>query len=215
MNATTKALVGSVLTLVFSSEIAAQQTPEAMRLAPVTVCEILASPQQFNGRNVAVLGRLATTDEGWWLAEDDCGRKLVTDGHTWPNSIWLHCCYKPAPDPPTGSLVLDQTVLSEKLHRVRGTTKLRTEKRWFGGGRSIQDGKVVSTPASLRDVREDWAVAYGRVEAPSELRTEIGGDGRLRGAGFGHLGAAPAQLVIKQKNLQTIPDDSPQAQDHR
>src|SRR5262245_16822081 len=116
----------------------AQVKADEAPLVPVTVCEILANPQQFNGNSVAILGRFGRTNEGWWLSEDDCGSKLVQQGYAWPNIVWLHCCYEPAPDPPSGSLRLDDVAMAAKLKQVRSTTKLRHQT-------------------------DQWAVVYGRI----------------------------------------------------
>jgi hypothetical protein len=198
-------VVGGIIAVAVPGLEAQVKSTEAP-LTPVTVCEILASPQQFNGMNLAILGRLDQTGEGWWLAEDDCGRKLVTEGYTWPNLIWLHCCYEPAPDPPSGLLRLDDVAMAAKLKQIRGTTELKYQKRLVVT--ITKDGKGEST-SGWRDVKDEWAVAYGRIEARSELHPPKGsGPDRYWGSGFGHLGAAPVQLVIKQKNLQRIPDEA-------
>jgi hypothetical protein len=57
---------------------------------PVTVCEVLANPGAYNGKNVALLGRLDDSlFYGSWLSEENCGSTLTTDGHTWPNKVWI------------------------------------------------------------------------------------------------------------------------------
>ena len=110
MNIAVKAVVGTLIAAIVLPGIGlAQSKPAEAPLKPVTVCEILASPQQFNGKDLAVLGRFSFTDEGWWLAEDGCGTKLVTEGYKWGNLIWLDCRHEAAPDPPSGFLVLDES----------------------------------------------------------------------------------------------------------
>jgi hypothetical protein len=205
MNSAFKTVIGGVFAAVLLSGFVEPQKPQETPLVPVTVCEVLSNPQQFNGKNMAILGRFSTTDEGLWLDEDDCGRRLVTEGFTWPNAIWLACCYQPAPDPPSGSLLLDEAVLSNILTQVRKTTRLRLVKRLVGSG-VVKNGTVEPGPSEWRDVREDWAVAYGRLETRSEPQVVRGRDGQLRGFGFGHLNGAPAQLVIKQKYVRTFSD---------
>src|SRR5215212_10137715 len=121
MNIAIQAIV-AVIVAAMVPGLAAQNKSGDTPLIPVTVWEILASPQQFNGKDLAVLGRFGYTDEGQWLDEEDCGRKLVTEGYTWPNLVWIHCCYEPAPDPSSGSLILDDVALAEKLQQVRKTT---------------------------------------------------------------------------------------------
>ena len=89
VNSAFKTVIGGVFAAVLLSGFVEPQKPEETRLLPVTVCEVLANPQQFNGKNLAILGRFGVTDEGEWLSEDECGRRLVTEGFTWPNLIWL------------------------------------------------------------------------------------------------------------------------------
>ena len=121
-----KIVIGGIIAAALLPGFVDQQETAHARLVPLTVCEVLANPQQFNGKDLAVLGRFAITDEGRWLSEDDCARRLVTKGFTWPNLIWVDCCYQPAPDPPTGSLLVDEAALSDKLKQVRRTTIRRT-----------------------------------------------------------------------------------------
>ena len=71
--------------------VASGQTRTDDPLKPVTVCEILFNQPNFEGKNVAVLGRTYFNGGGRWLRVDDCGQKLVTEGYQWPNSIWLDC----------------------------------------------------------------------------------------------------------------------------
>jgi hypothetical protein len=174
-------------------------------LNPVTVCEVLANPIAYNGKNIALLGRSGETFEGWWLTEDNCSRKLESDGYTWDNIVWVDCCNEPAPDPPSGLLVLDPEALAQKLAQVRKTTKLKLERRWVF--RVDAEGKSQAEP---RDIRQKWAIVYGRVEARKKLRPpRATGPNRDWGNGFGHLGGAPVQIVMKQENSVYIPDQEP------
>ena len=195
-----------ISTTVFCGVAVAQEKSSETPLKPVTVCEILANPQQFNGRAVAALGRFDYTDEGEWLSEDDCGAKLVTGGYTWPNIIWLDCCYETAPDHLQGALVVDDSALNEKLQEVRKTTQLKYQKRIVFFVKPQKTGAI----SEWRDVKDQWAVVYGRLETRQDLQPPTGsGPYRDWGNGFGHLGAAPVQLVIKQKNILRFADDSP------
>lgn len=198
-----------IAAIVLTGTALAQHKSDDGPLKPVTVCEILANPQVFNGKNLAVLGRFSFTDEGQWLVDDGCGTKLVTDGYTWRNLIWLDRCHEAAPDPPSGSLILDESDLNEKLVQVRRTTQLKVQRRWVNSGIVHKDGTTEST-SGWRDVKDEWAVVYGRLEARNNLKPPQGnGPNRYWGNGFGHLAAAPVQLVIKQNNIRTIPDPMP------
>src|SRR5690242_5982689 len=88
-------ILNLLLFVVMLSFRAAAQPP-SQSLKPVTVCEVLMNQQTYNGKNVAVIGRFGQTDEGRWLTEDTCDRKLVTNGFVWSNLIWVECCYQPA-----------------------------------------------------------------------------------------------------------------------
>src|SRR5215470_5045881 len=120
MNATFQVMVVAGIATVLPPIVMSEANPDES-VTLVTVCEILKDPQHFNGKTLAVLGRFNSTDEGWWLAEDACGFKLSSGSFDWPNLVWLHCCYEPAPDPPSGSLVVDGDVLRKKLVDVRKT----------------------------------------------------------------------------------------------
>ena len=120
--------------------------------------------QTYNGKNIAVIGRSGRTDEGHWLMEDTCDRKLETNGFVWSNIVWIDCCYQPAPEPPFGSLVLDESALREKLAQLRKSTKLQTVSTQ---SYSVTDGKS----AGRVNIKETWAVVYGRVEAKEKLET--------------------------------------------
>src|SRR5262249_23581030 len=92
--------------------------------------------EEYNGKNAAVFGRDEYTNEGNWLSEDTCNWKLGNEV-VWPNIIWVH--YQPAPDPPSGSLVLDESSLIEKLAQLRRSTKLRIQSR---KQYKLKDGKL-------------------------------------------------------------------------
>jgi hypothetical protein len=133
-------------------------------LKPITVCDVVANPNAYAGRDVAVLGRLGQTMEGAWLSEDHCEKQIETDGYVWPSSIWI-AGDRTAPDPPLGLLVLDGDALSEKVASVRGTTVLRTVKT------------VCWTPSEKPhqcEVQENWSVIYGRIETQQILRRPNG-----------------------------------------
>jgi hypothetical protein len=170
----------------------------------MTACEILKNQEKYNGKNIAVIGRYDYTNEGQWLSEDKCDWKPGNDA-LWPNIIWVHCCYQPAPDPPSGSLVLDESALIEKLAQLRKSTKLRGQSR---KQYKIQDGKVV--PAGIRDVKETWAVVYGRIDATKQWATFVGvlgGKNVVKNAGYGHAALAPVQIVVKETNVRLIRDE--------
>jgi hypothetical protein len=190
-----KTIQKTVLFRVWLSLQAAAQ-PTSTPLKPVTVCEILMNQESYNGKNVAVIGRYDYTNEGDWLSEDTYDWKPGNEV-VWPNIIWVHCCYQPAPNPPSGSLMLDEAALIEKLAQIRKSTKLQVQRR---KQYKMNDGK--SVPAGMSDVKETWAVAFGRIDARRQSATFVGVLGvQVRHAGYGHVGLAPVQIVVKEANV--------------
>ena len=53
------------------------------------VCDLLRDPLGFNGQLVAARGVSRSTDEGWWLAGENCSGVLQTNGYAWPTVLWL------------------------------------------------------------------------------------------------------------------------------
>jgi len=106
-----------------SRVLLAQTEPQAPPLKPFTVCEILANPQQFDGKNVVVLGR-SDDSEGRFVFDDYCEAKPETGEH--PRIDLLFCFCTSAPDPPSGSLNLDNMVLNEKLAAIRKKVRTHT-----------------------------------------------------------------------------------------
>jgi len=171
---------------------------------PVTVCEVLANPGAYNGKNVALLGRLDDSHfDGSWLSEENCGSTLTTDGHTWPNKVWIGGGAS-APDPPLGLLVLDPKALLEKLASVRRTTALREEEIV---GVIVKEGKLARSEPRM--VRKHWEVIFGRIEARERLRPPSGDLPRSDwGNGFGHMNLAPVQIIGKQENTFSIREET-------
>jgi hypothetical protein len=118
-------------------------------LTPATVCEVLADLPSFEGKAVAVVGRLSFRSEGSWLGEDTCGRDQGKPGSNPSSILWLSLEEKSAPRF-TERLEIDGSIAKTKLDAVKKHTRLG--KFEFG------------TPEYDR-----WVVVYGRVrtrEAP-------------------------------------------------
>jgi hypothetical protein len=147
---------------------------------PVTVCEVLANLDTYRGKTVAVVGRLGGTDEGVWLAQDNCDHELQSNGFIWPNMLWI-TTNSHAPSPAEGSRLIDKKVLEEKVLQLAAGTKLR--------------------PIPAHD---EYAVLYGRLDASEKLETFTYPNGTVRGFGYGHLDAAPAQLVFNDTVISSL-----------
>src|SRR6266851_1136888 len=170
-------------------------------LKPITVGDLLANPTAYAGRDLAILGRSDQTFDGSWLSEDNCEKRVETGGYVWPNTVWIQVS-ELALDPPPGLLVLDESALFDKIASVRHTTALNMEER------------LTYNPSDKtwqhRYFRKTWAIIYGRVEVQPTLRPPKGnGPSRGWGNGFGHMNAAPIQVLGKQDNSVYIRDDDP------
>ncbi len=158
------------------------QTNTADRVKVQTVCDILLDQGRFSGKAVAVLGRFIASDEGAWLTEDDCGRKVEAQGVPLHVSVWIEQRGIPSGTP--GTPMLDQDSLKLKLAQAAKTTTL---------GKHVQfqctfSGKDGRPECGWPEVRDQWVIAYGRVETQGD-----------RGYGFGHLNGAPAQVIAQGK----------------
>jgi len=165
-------------------------------VSPITVCELLADPMAYDGKDVALLGRADDSHfDGSWLSEDNCSSKLITEGHVWPNRVAAGG--EPSgPTPPLGLLVLDPNALDQKLESVRRTTSLKMEEVPYHG----KDG------FGMRLVKQHWAVIFGRIEARKQLRPPRPPPDRDWGSGFGQMNAAPAHIIYTLENEFYIQD---------
>ena len=151
----------------------------------VTVCDLMRTPLEYDGRLIQVRGRLSGTDEGEWLFGDGCPGALVTDGHVWPTAIWLT-----APDH-RGVLHAPDFKLDEDSGRRFNRSYKRLRRR-------LPEQCIVSTLTGLFETRRDWS-QFKRAY-PS---------GTWAFTGFGHLGEAPGQLVIKSEDeVAVVPNCS-------
>jgi len=142
----------------------------------VTVCDVLRTPLQYDGRLLRIRGRLSGTDEGTWLLGEKCSGTLITEGHVWPSAIWLTA--------PGRQEVLHP--LDFQLDEESGRSFNRSYRRLR---RRVPDHCIVSTLTGLFETRSDWS-QFKRFYR----------DGTRQFTGFGHLGEAPGQLVIKSED---------------
>jgi len=139
--------------------------------SPISVCELLENRLKYDGQIVAVRGVVEGSTEGAALIGDHCLRPIVTQGYTWPNAISL-----------SYDLSLDSP------HTVNFTRNFR------------QIDRIDREARRIKQKYPDVKIAYTYVGL-FETRAKLGQATNLTGefvpAGFGHLGACPAQLVIQ------------------
>lgn len=157
-----------LLTLVYPLAAATEAA-----LQPVTVCEVLQDLASYDGKVVAVVGRLSSRQAGRWLGEQKCPHKFVAGGQEWPSAFWV--VYDPAGAPkPPAVLGVNSTLLSQKLRDVQRATQL--SKLPFGG----------------KDY-DAWALVFGRIETRKDLVLPTAAGTRRNGFGSGE--SSPARLV--------------------
>jgi hypothetical protein len=148
----------------------------------VTVCEVLNNRTSYDGKLVALIGRWSPTDEGFWLT-DNCSQAVKTESYTWSNIIYL------AYDPVKKSLFATKPKVDAIVAKTR-----------------IAD----MTARQATQDKLEWAVVYGRIETKAELPVVVASDGKtILPAGYGHLSAAPAQIIYRQNDLVILPKGHP------
>jgi len=139
-----------------------------------TVCEILSRRMEYDGKLVRIRARLGATDEGVWFEGDDCPGILTIDGHVWPSMISLEVASSEM-----GEYTHDHPV--NFASDYGSEQKLRPKLRRIG--RKVPEECVIWTYTGLFETRDIYPkVTYAK--APPKY------------IGFGHLGAAPAQLIF-------------------
>lgn len=157
--------------------------PKGSPTNPLTVCELLKEPLKWDGQVVTVRDQTQGTDEGSWLVGKECPGAFVTNGDVvWPSMIAL---WTPS--------------LPGHLHSPDFTYDVDSGRRVWDKGeklaKSVPWSCLVSTYTGLFETRRDWAAA--RTVYPN---------GTSRVIGFGHQGAAPAELLVRSAdNIEVDP----------
>ena len=143
----------------------------ASSVEKVTVCDVLADPLKYNGKMILLEGEIFGTDEGGWLTASSCPTQFVTGDHVWPNSVFLQ-----------------NPTYRHNLHKVNFEYDYAAEKHYFAESDKLEKKypgrKLRWVYEGLFETRTDWAPA----KYP---------DGATKYIGFGHLGEAPAQIIVK------------------
>jgi hypothetical protein len=151
----------------------------------LNVCEVLSAPLKYNGRIVTIRGRSSGTDEGYWVYSDDCPGALTTGGFTWPSEV---------------SLALPTLPLPLRLHPVNFTydwgARRRLDAEYKLLRKRVPHACLIFTYTGLFETRADWSTAKMAYA-----------NGTSNYAGFGHLGEAPAQLLLRSEdNVEALPN---------
>ncbi len=152
-----------VLQISFAAAVAfAQQRSEKVVLS---VCEAINEPDRYAGAAVAVVGRMersvSTIDQYEFLSQDGCAHPVVIHGHTCSNKIFIETEFETGKQPPPVGWRMDRAELAVKLSEVRKTTTLGSHHE----PRLNKDGTF-----STVTVPNTWAVVYGRVVRPPDMR---------------------------------------------
>jgi hypothetical protein len=171
------------LSLGLSAVLAAQtEKKETSNLPILTVCEILSNPLQYDGKLIRIRDVIRGTDEGSWFVGDQCLDLFVTEGHAWPSLISLA-----VPGNPLQLHSVDFKYDFASQNRL--TSKYGQLKRRVSGD------CIAWTYTGVFETRKNWAGAEAKTIDPLRLR------------GFGHLNAAPGQLLLKSADdVTAIPN---------
>jgi hypothetical protein len=122
---------------------------------------------------------------------DDCPDVFVTEGHAWPSLISLEVPGNPV-----------------QLHSVDFNYDFASQKRLISKYRRLKqrvsEDCIAWTYTGVFETRKNWTGAEAKTIEPSRLR------------GFGHLNAAPGQLILKSANdITAIPNCAPKPKGKR
>lgn len=153
----------------------------------MSVCDLIAHRSEYDQRMVVVRGAVQGGDGAWLVASPDCDYKLITKGVTWRNIIFLTY-----PDN-RSKVQADHADFPIDWQAIR-----RTEQQ------ASRDG--------FDPKREHHVVTYiGLFITYRDLdnRVSPGVPGALK-LGFGPLGEAPGQLLIKSlRDVAVVPGPVP------
>jgi hypothetical protein len=179
-----------ILSLVFLCGLASAQGDQnsGTNAVNVTVCKALSKALQYDGQMVRMGGRVAGTDEGGWFVGDKCPAVFITENdHLWPSVVSL-------------ATPSSTTVGRTRIHSVGFTFDSESDRRVRGKylriHANVPDQCISWSYTGLFETRRDWSTA--RMTYPN---------GTSKVIGFGHLGQAPAQIILKSADdVSVIPN---------
>jgi len=185
MNAQSGTVIAAIIAMSIGSAFGQESANSRPDIPVLTVCEALNDLHKYNDKAVVLVGKLMGTDEGRWLSED-CQHKIITDGYTWQNIVSLAYSRSHVKSPPTlpESFKWNARLLIAKLKQVQKTTTLEVPKQ--------------------RNYGDKWFAIFGRFETRLPLQVVQGRGGKQFGYGFGHMNAAPAQLISDDEDRREL-----------
>ena len=143
----------------------------------LSVCEVIEHRDEYNGKMVGIRGAVEATDEGIWLtAAADCKYKLVTKGFIWPDMVSLEYPNNSSKDP------------TEHTDFEVDWTAMNTVGIAIPKGFNPETDEIIKTYVGLFQTYADLG---------SHVFPEVPGGKYWLKFGFGHLGAAPARILVK------------------
>jgi hypothetical protein len=136
----------------------------------LTVCQALREHASYAGQTVIVVGRAFGSEDGTWL-DESCGLGIVFADRTFPAAVSTsYDASETAPPPalPKG-FKWDKRAIEKALAEVETTTHLAAKAY--------------------------WCAVYGRLEVNPVRQIDLGNGRTAQAIGYGHGGAAAAQLV--------------------
>lgn len=143
-------------------------------VGPIPLCDLLTNPLEYDGRLISIRGVWEGSSEGSWIeAGAPCKKPFTSYGYTWPQIVWVQTADSP-----------------QRIHAVDFHTDQRAFQRIDDQVRKMAvDTKLSRLLVTFVGVFET------RDYKPSDIGSD--GQGGRRAYGFGHLNAAPAQLLVK------------------
>jgi hypothetical protein len=162
-----------------------QISPEAttakdQEIPTLTVCEALSDRANYDGKMVRIRDRIIGTEEGTSFSSESCPGILVTDGKVWPSAItWTMPKQK-----------------EQILHPVNFDFDWASFERLKAKWETLRDKAGEACVAlTYTGMFEVWS--KNKARKPYK-------DGWVEIPGFGHMGGAGAQLVLKSADDVSI-----------
>lgn len=159
--------LAAVLTFDSIDSIRIEALPAPDELVPISICDVFQNLAAWKGKRIAVRGSTASTGEGTWLS-DSCKEGLVTDGYRWPASL-------------SYGMAGWFSAETQYLARVKPASDAPKGSESFKG----RDNVIQSVT---------WV---GRLRTKDKYQVVCRPGGDYVTFGFGHLGAAAAELVVE------------------